>query len=513
MRQRRLTSLRLALARALPAPRRAALLVAAALVLIAAGALARPGGGDSYSGSSRSSGSSPSGGGGGGDVDVGLIIELVYLCYRYPPLGIVALVGVAGFYVVKSRAARGLKDWSTGLPQQAAQRIEAYTPSQNVRAKLSALRADDPAFSLILFEDFAYALYAELQVSRARGAISRLAAFLNVDVARMLYDTALERVDGVVIGALRYKTVELGPQQVTVTLELEANFSELRQGGAQRYYVVDRITLTRARAARSRPPARARKLDCPNCGAPLEGMRGTTCGYCRTEVGGGRLDWMIQSVQRVTTEARAPLVTTEVAEQGTQLPTRVAPGCHERLAELGRRDPAHDPAALWARIALIFGELQIGWSEQNLARLRPFVTDNLFQYFGYWIDAYVANHARNVTENARVLNIELAEVASDATYDAVTVRVFATGLDYTLAADGRLLKGSRKKERPYSEYWTLIRGNGARGRPRTEPVCPCCGAPLRIGMAGNCEYCHARIVTGEFDWVLSRIEQDEAYGA
>jgi len=117
-----------------------------------------------------------------------------------------------------------------------------------------------------------------------------------------------------------------------------------------------------------------------------------------------------------------------------------------------------------------------------------------------------------VTENARVVHIDLANVLCDAVFDAITVRVFATGLDYTLSDDdGRVLAGSRDRERPYTEYWTLIRGRNAKGRARSEPSCPQCGAPLRVGMAGNCEYCHARVVTGEFDWVLSRIEQDDVY--
>ncbi|HEV8548138.1 MAG TPA: TIM44-like domain-containing protein [Polyangiaceae bacterium] len=495
-----------------------ALLLAAAVLLVAGLALARPGGGEAYKGgSSRSSGSfstghsssgSRGGGGGGGDVDMGLIIELVALCFRYPPLGMVVLAGVGGFYFLKMRAARGQADWSTGMPA----RVEARTRSQSARSELTVLRGDDAGFSVVLFEDFAYALYAEIHVSRARGAIARLAAFLTPSIAQLLYDPVLERVDGIVIGSLRYVGVELGKERAVVTLELEANFTEVRQGQAQRYYVADRVTLSRARSARSRPPARARKLDCPNCGAPLEGMRGTTCAYCQTEVGGGRLDWLVEGLERVTTELRPPLVTTDVPESGNRLPTLVAPGSDRRFAELLARDPANDPAALWARIGLIFAELQLGWSARDLSRIRPFVSDNLFQYFGYWIDVYVASQARNVTENARILNLELAEVLEDAVYDAVTVRLFATGLDYTLGDDGRLLRGSRTEERPYSEYWTLIRGHAARGRPRTEPVCPCCGAPLKIGMAGNCEYCHARVVTGEFDWVLSRIEQDEAYG-
>jgi len=58
----------------------------------------------------------------------------------------------------------------------------------------------------------------------------------------------------------------------------------------------------------------------------------------------------------------------------------------------------------------------------------------------------------------------------------------------------------------------LIRGSSRKGPARREPNCPHCGAPLKIGMAGTCEYCRAKVTSGEFDWVLSRIEQDEAYG-
>jgi predicted lipid-binding transport protein (Tim44 family) len=190
----------------------------------------------------------------------------------------------------------------------------------------------------------------------------------------------------------------------------------------------------------------------------------------------------------------------------------VDPGAAARLAELVERDPESTEHALRGRIELVFASLQRGWSARDLGLIRPFVTDNLFQYFGYWIDLYQQQRARNVTENARITHLVVANVLSDAVYDAVTVRLFATGLDYTLSDDGQLLSGNRGSERAYTEYWTLVRGRAAHGRPRAEPVCPCCGAPLRIAMAGNCEYCQARVVSGDFDWVLSRIEQDEAYG-
>jgi hypothetical protein len=32
-----------------------------------------------------------------------------------------------------------------------------------------------------------------------------------------------------------------------------------------------------------------------------------------------------------------------------------------------------------------------------------------------------------------------------------------------------------------------------------------------VTMAGACNYCGAHLTAGEFDWVLSKIEQDDSY--
>lgn len=482
--------------------------MALVVLLLAAVAAARPGGGDAFDGGGPA-GIGDAGGGGGGDVDIGFVIELVILCIRYPALGAVVVAGAGGYWVVTRLAKRGQKDWSVGAPPARVHTARHASVSRNA---LDQLRADDPGFSGVLLEDFVYALYAELQTRRPRGGLQALAAFVSPDVAQRLADPSLEGVFGVVIGALRFTRFTPDAQWNRLGVELEVILSEVRAGQPSRSYVVDRMELVRARGARTRPPARARKLDCANCGAPLEGMRGTRCGYCQQEVGGGRLDWLVTSLERVKTEPRPPLVTSTAEERGNELPTLVDPGAAARLVELVQRDPQSTEEALRGRIELVFSSLQRGWSTRDLSVIRPFVTDNLFQYFGYWIDLYQQQRARNVTENARITHVVVASVLSDAVYDAVTVRLFATGLDYTLSDDGQLLSGSRSRERAYTEYWTLVRGRAAHGRPRAEPVCPSCGAPLRIAMAGNCEYCHARVVSGDFDWVLSRIEQDEVYG-
>ena len=41
--------------------------------------------------------------------------------------------------------------------------------------------------------------------------------------------------------------------------------------------------------------------------------------------------------------------------------------------------------------------------------------------------------------------------------------------------------------------------------------CPNCGAPLEINQVGECRYCKAAVTSGRFDWVLSRIEQEDDY--
>lgn len=480
--------------------------------VVAAVAAARPGSGQSYSGRSRSSGGSYGGGGSGGGGDGGFIIELLFwLLIENPVIGIPIVLIVVGFAVAQSMAKSKLKGWSTTADAAAVVETReraGYVP----RVELDGIRAIDPNFSLVLFEDFVYLLYAAFQRARATG-MAPIAAYIAPELAQSLQDQSLADVHGVIIGAMRMVRFSgSGDPTLAVELEIEANFVERpRNGSERRYYVVDRLLLERAATARSRPPERSRMLDCPNCGAPLEAVRGTQCSYCKENVGFGRFDWMIRSFTNQTCEPRGPLLTSDVREEGTDLPTIIDPGVDSRFAALQQRDPALTFEAIQARVAHVFGELQLAWSGRDAAKIRPYVTDNLFQSMVYWIDLYQQQRCRNVTENTRILRMDLANILSDAYFDAVTVRVFATGLDYTVSDDGRVLSGSRSRERTYSEYWTLIRATGTTGKKRSNTNCPNCDAPLNVGMTGNCEFCHAKVTSGQFDWVLSRIEQDEAY--
>jgi hypothetical protein len=403
-------------------------------------------------------------------------------------------------------------NWQAGIGQ-------AAPPRKPLRRQLEALRGHDANFSIVLFEDFLYALYAQAHTLRGGGALERLSPYLKAPAQGTLAALGeVREVRSIIVGSMRYRSVDGmsndGPT-VWVGVEFESNYTEILSSGAeQSFYAHEQWMLSRAKAASSRLPERARVFVCPSCGAPLDTMSGGRCQYCQATVDTGQFDWVVETVQVTSREARGPMLTGTTEEKGTNLPTAFDPEVSQRFAELSQRDATFQWPIFQSRVAMIHAALQASWSNRDWAAARPFVSDNLFQMFAYWIEAYKKARLRNVTEGARIEQIELARATSDKFYDALTVRIFASSLDYTLADDGgQVVAGNRRTPRRYSEYWTLIRSVEKKGPSRIDAGCPSCGAPLQIEMAGKCVYCRAKVTSGDFDWVLSRIEQDDVYDA
>ena len=143
---------------------------------------------------------------------------------------------------------------------------------------------------------------------------------------------------------------------------------------------------------------------------------------------------------------------------------------------------------------------------------RPFVTDPIYQANRYWIDQYKQSGLRNRLDDIQITRVEPVKITLDAYFEAITIRIFAQMLDWTEDKQGKVVGGSNKKQRLFSEYWTFIRAVGAPDRPLTSSNCPSCAAPLdQVNESGTCEYCGSRITGGDFNWVLSSIAQDEVY--
>ena len=434
-------------------------------------------------------------------------------------------VGLLGLVALMRR--RKDRAWASGVISDAdlAQVRKASLPRTpaaiddrprfpSVAAAIAALKAKDDAFSLVLFEDFAHALYVETHTSRGTRELPRLAPYLAEDARLVVANQVVDGVSTIVVGAMRIEDVrgDVPTRRIEARVRFIANYTERNGGVDQSFYVEEVWTFARDADVTSRPPERSRVIDCPNCGAPLDKIVAGTCRYCDTAPGAGGQDWFVTRIRVEAREPRGPMLTGTTEEVGTDRPTVVAPDVKQAYAALIARDGALDWRAFTQRVDAIFYRFHETWSAQELAGVRPFLSDNLYEAQRYWVAAYQAAGLRNVSDEPKILVTQLARVTSDKFFDAITVRVYAQCLDYTIDKAGKVVGGNRSRPRQYSEYWTLIRGAAATGVPRTDDTCPNCGADAsHVNMAGTCGSCDVKITSGAFDWVLSRIEQDEVY--
>ena len=252
-----------------------------ALLVLPAVAFARAGGGHSYSGGGHSGGGH--GGGGGGD----LIFQLIFwLLFRHPVIGIPLVILILFLFIryQKSKGAAGAQPWTASTPAVAP-------PLQPASRDLDGLRALDPEFSVVLFEDFAYDLFARAHQARSSPQdLEALSPYLSAAARGHL---AQRRpvgapVSAVVIGAMRVVGLTIPaaapagpaalgdpPPREVVVLELEANMTVGAPGAEHTHYVEERWRLERDASVQTKPPEKERSFHCPNCGAPFGPEGGT----------------------------------------------------------------------------------------------------------------------------------------------------------------------------------------------------------------------------------------------
>ncbi|MBV9477921.1 MAG: TIM44-like domain-containing protein [Acidobacteria bacterium] len=477
-----------------------ALALFALLLVFAAPLFARVGGGSSYSGGGSDSGGG--GGGGGGEIAYLVIRLLFWLTIHHPVIGVPVDIVVIVIVIRwgKSKSGNPVLRVST-----------AAIPVASAPRSLDLVRRFDPNFSEITFRDFCYSLYGRAHVARGAGDLDRYAPYLSTaarQALRMRNPAGLQEVRGVIVGAMQIDSVT-GGDTTSIVLAFESNYTEVAGGAESSWYVREEWTLQRLRNVVSPPPEQSKADHCPRCGAPLQTRTDGSCSYCGIKIESGAFQWYVQAIALRSPEARGPLLTSNVPERGTELPTIVQPRFSERQAAFVAQHPDFRWPEFEARVRDIATTLQDAWSARDWERVRPLETESLFQMHRYWIDAYRRQKLRNVVADFTITSVVPARIDSDAFYEAITVRLYAQGRDATFDESGRVVAGSATSTRTWSEYWTLIRTRAA--GPGGTMTCPNCGAKVDVGATGICAYCGGKLSVGAFDWILSRIEQDEEY--
>jgi predicted lipid-binding transport protein (Tim44 family) len=278
----------------------------------------------------------------------------------------------------------------------------------------------------------------------------------------------------------------------------DANKVVADEGEDQRHG--ERWTFSRAASARTQPIG-VIAAKCPACGAELRlGLDGV-CVHCKASVTDGTVDWVVSEVL----PAQFVGYSTDSA-LGTAAPTVEA-----GIAALTAADNAVAIGAFEARVKTAFLALQDAWCKQQLDASRAFMSPGAYFSWSAQLEAMAGEGHRNVLEQLAVQRIEPVRVVHGRVFDDLTVRISAAAADFDVDQSGKVVFGDHQV-RPFREDWTFQRSVGATtsNKPGTlENSCPNCGAPLSLTQIGECRFCKAAVSSGKFDWVVSRIDQEE----
>ena len=190
--------------------------------------------------------------------------------------------------------------------------------------------------------------------------------------------------------------------------------------------------------------------------------------------------------------------------------TRIEKG----LESIKQRDPAFALEAFLNRCHDLLPGVQDAWSKQDMSPVRHFISDGVFDRFALQLEMQKGCGIRNEMRDVRVLGSRLVGSASDRFFDTLHVAITAEAVDTLLSLEGgSLLQGENAPEE-FTEIWTFLRRPGAKTLARPgllEGYCPNCGNQLQLSTSITCESCQALINSGEYDWVLSEITQQEAW--
>ncbi len=180
------------------------------------------------------------------------------------------------------------------------------------------------------------------------------------------------------------------------------------------------------------------------------------------------------------------------------------------LAAMQQADKTFSFERFSNRVTSAFQLIQKAWSDQQLAPMRPFVSDGIYERFTLQIQEQQDLKYRNVMQNVKVLSMRPAFMDRDGFFDILTVEITASATDYRVSLlSGKEIKGFRRSE-TFVEYWSFLRSQNAttkQGPGLMEGHCPNCGAPVEMNQSGTCDSCDALLRSGEHDWVLCEITQ------
>ncbi len=438
---------------------------------------------------------------------IALIIYLVYrrMTQRSPASGAAAATSAA------------ITALGAALGAAATERDAGASPGLAAVPGVEAIRANDPGFEWETFLQRAEMTFFLVKRGMQQNDAASVRPYLDDRVFAVVSDyigqsKAQHRhalLESLNVRALHVQSVECSDQQQRIQIHFDLVYRAKTIDDANRVVADEgedgrhgeRWSFVRAATARTPEGGGVTASRCPACGAELQLSLLGTCGHCKASVTNGSVDWVVADVQS------APFVGYSADSSAAV----AAPTVAEGIANLRAADAGFSWEAFQSRAQTAFLALQQAWCSQNLDSGRSFLSPGAYFTWRAQLETMIAEKRRNVMQDIRIGYIQPVQVVHGRVYDDLTVRIQASAVDFDIDETGRIVFGDQA-QRPFTEDWTFQRSVGVTTshKPGTlENTCPRCGAPVALNQIGECRYCKAAVTSGKFDWVVSRIEQDD----
>lgn len=191
------------------------------------------------------------------------------------------------------------------------------------------------------------------------------------------------------------------------------------------------------------------------------------------------------------------------------------PPTQDSIAKFLATHPDFNMQAFMEKVHAAFMKIQSAWSAMDVSSVRPFITDGIYQRFTTQFRMMSLLKQRNILDEINILSVTPVSASIDGPYEVIDVMITASMHDqFSCGTDPSL---DTESDDTFVEYWSFIRKR--REDETTQDIyqhdnCPSCGAPLSqsMGELCQCAYCHVMINSGEFDWILTEITQQQDYG-
>lgn len=118
--------------------------------------------------------------------------------------------------------------------------------------------------------------------------------------------------------------------------------------------------------------------------------------------------------------------------------------------------PSFDERSFKDSVMDMFFRIQAAWMHRDLSPVSDILNSRMKEYLQEDIDRLISGKKINKVENIAVRSVDITESWQEDGFDCITVRVYATVLDYTVdETTGAVIEGSKTEPVKFEEYWTF----------------------------------------------------------